>query len=198
MLIGLAAVGAARIGLAGTPAADPVTASEAECWPGTWIEDTNGWRVQLYIWDTNTPNPWVSVSVGSVRTNSGAGWYRPPHGELGALELRDPKGALLPQKAGAEVQTNLPETVPVEKWPRWHGNGGLMGVIGFKSSSPPDQLKQFRLGDVYSIQTQGVHSLLVKAAVYHMDTNGMVLKRMELPAVSTKITLVPQRRNNGP
>ena len=195
-LLGFAAMGATRPGLPRTPLADPVMATEAECWPGTWIESTNNWRVQLYIWDTNTSNPWVSVSVGSVHTNSGAGWYRPPNGELLALELRDSHGVLLPQKAGTVVQTNLPQTVPVGKWPRWHGNGGLMNVIGFRSSSPPDELKQFRLADVYCVQTQGVYSLLAKPAVYHLETNGLYLKRIDLPAIGTKLFLAPQRQKS--
>jgi hypothetical protein len=37
-----------------------VATNIGEMWPGVWKETTNRWRVQLYLWETNTAEPWVS------------------------------------------------------------------------------------------------------------------------------------------
>ena len=75
-----------------------VATNIAEMWPGVWKETTNGWRVQLYCWGTNTPEPWVSVAVGSVRFNSGGGLVGPPSGKFARFELRDADGVIVTAK----------------------------------------------------------------------------------------------------
>jgi len=45
----------------------------AQFWDGAWVEDTDGWRVELNLEKTNTPEAAVEVSFGSVVKNSDDG-----------------------------------------------------------------------------------------------------------------------------
>jgi len=78
-----------------------------EFWPGTWKEDTNGWRVQLCIYPQInnrfqdgvayplSTNLMLSVEWGSTVKNSGGGYYLTPNGKFAKFELRDAKGNII-------------------------------------------------------------------------------------------------------
>jgi len=108
----------------------------SEFWPGTWKEDTNGWRVQLCIYpEANywypkegaghpiSTNLMLSVDWGSVTKSSLDGhYYRPPNGKFAKFELLDAKGNvissnpnagsnLLIKLSGGTYGTNLPTWV---------------------------------------------------------------------------------------
>jgi hypothetical protein len=57
----------------------------AENWWGVLVEDTNGWRVSLRIYTNNSPKVEMTVHVGSVTTNSGAGLLPTPDGKYAKL-----------------------------------------------------------------------------------------------------------------
>ena len=75
-----------------------------ENWQGTWVEDTNiRWRVDLRFYQTNTPNLGMAVLVGSIVTNSGAGFLPSPDGKYAKLELLDANGKAVPTRRGAAL-----------------------------------------------------------------------------------------------
>jgi hypothetical protein len=78
----------------------------AENWWGIWAEDTNtGWRVNLRIYPTNANATKVemTVHVGSIITNSGAGLLPSPDGKYAKLELMDANKKMVPTKPGAAL-----------------------------------------------------------------------------------------------
>jgi hypothetical protein len=77
-----------------------------ENWWGIWTEDTNtGWRVNLRIYPTNANAAKVemTVHVGSIATNSGAGLLPSPDGKYTKLELLDANDKTVPTKSGAAL-----------------------------------------------------------------------------------------------
>jgi hypothetical protein len=75
-----------------------------ENWQGTWVEDANTrWRVDLRFYQTNTPGVDMTVHVGSIVTNSGAGLLPPPDGKYAKLELMDANDKVVPTKPGAAL-----------------------------------------------------------------------------------------------
>jgi hypothetical protein len=78
-----------------------------EMWWGVWSENTNtSWRVNLRIYPTNAnaAKMEMTVHVGSVITNSGAGLLPSPDGKYAKLELLDAKGRMLPTRPGAALK----------------------------------------------------------------------------------------------
>ena len=80
----------------------------SEFWNGTSKEGTNGWRVQLRVYNqTNflpragvaypfSTNLMLSVEWGSPLKNSGDGYFVTPNGRFAKFELRDDKGRIVP------------------------------------------------------------------------------------------------------
>ncbi len=94
---------------------DSVFVDPSEFWCGPGEEGTNGWRVQLRIYNrTNfalragapyplTTNLMLSVEWGSPVKNSGGGYFLTPNGKFAKFELLDAKGNVLPPTARAGV-----------------------------------------------------------------------------------------------
>lgn len=92
-----------------------------EFWPGTWKEDTNGWRVQLCVYPQInnrfkdgvayplSTNLMLSVEWGSNVKNSGSGYYRSPNGKFAKFELLNAKGNVISPNpnAGENLLLNL-------------------------------------------------------------------------------------------
>ena len=159
-----------------------------EFWPGPWTEGTNGWRVQLYCGDTNSPSPWAFLSVGSTITNSGGGYCRPPNGEVPRFELRDANGVIVSQKKKTLFPDKYPLKIPVSNFPKL-SSGTLKGLFGFFSNSPPAKLQEFKIYDVYQVPREGDYTVSVCPAIYKYDGDNMAL--INLPCISTKIHLRP-------
>lgn len=190
----------------------------AELWSGTWNQDTNGWRVQLRVCKTNSPDVCVLVQVGSVTRNSGLGYLPAPDCQFAKFELTDTNGDILsprwrsaallyqrryvgkwivrPRRWLHELDTSLeaklPLTVSVADYPHFD-NGTLVDHFGFVSNGPPCQIGYVKFKDVYSIKHEGDYTLTVCPVLYKMrsDTNEGILDRVDLPSVVTRIHLAP-------
>lgn len=92
----------------------------SEFWNGIWKEDTNGWRVQLRIYnETNiqfareglgypvSTNLMLRVEWGSVVKNSGNGYFLTPNGKFAKFELLDANGTIIQPRPNSG--TNLLE-----------------------------------------------------------------------------------------
>jgi hypothetical protein len=157
---------------------------------GVWQENTNNyWRVIICFWDTNTPNSWVSIGVGSKAVNSGGGYYKAPHEKCAKFELANiNNGTIIQPKEGASLEEQFPKSISVHDFPRWP-DGQIKGLFGFLSNSPPAQLKEFRIRDIYNIVEEGDYTLTVSPVIYKYGTNADYLDRVDLPSVTTKIHL---------
>jgi hypothetical protein len=173
----------------------PAPAYSPELWPGVLMEGTNGWRVQLACWDTNTTDPLVSVAVGSTNFNTfGSYYFGPPNGKFSKLELRDSDGIVVPPIRGVSVEGQVPLKISLSDLPRWP-DGGLRNRIAFFTNSAPAPLREFRVRDVYRIEKEGDYALTVCAVIYKFAEDRSHLNRIDLPCVSTTIHL---RQNDFP
>lgn len=174
-------------------------------WNGAWAEDTNGWRVELNIRDTNAPEMMIVVSVGSVVRNSddGTGAYlAPPRKYLEKFELKSPDGKILQTKPGYILEKDCPSRIPVRLYPITQ-LGFHEGEIWFVTNGPPCPIayREFRN---YSITNEGDYTLTVRPVLYQNrtgkkieltkdfhETNTNYFDRVDLPSVTTKVHLVP-------
>ena len=171
----------------------------ADNWWGVWVEDTNGWRVNLRIYPTNSPDMRMTVHVGSIVTNSGAGLLPTPDGKYAKLELLDANGKAVPTRRGAaaklyqgrnavmvesecvnqhppsaddaSVEENYPDTISDLEYPRWK-NGSFLYFSGFVSNGPPCHIGYIKFNDIFSIKTEGDYTLTVQPVLYRMHYDG--------------------------
>jgi hypothetical protein len=157
---------------------------------GVWNENTNGWRMLLSFWDTNTPNPHILVAVGSKVTNSGGGYFGSPNSKFAKFELLNSNGIIIPPKKGELLEYQFPARMPSSAFPKF-SDGGLKNHFGFFSNSPPVGLYDIQMHSVYQIKEEGDYTLTVCAVIYKHETNTEYLDRIDLPCVTAKIHLVP-------
>ena len=167
----------------------PVTNISA-MWPGVWVEGTNGWRVQLCCWNTNSQDCGVSIEIGNVKTNIGRGYYWTPKERFLKCDLIDSNGTAISQIPGIVLSEKFPARLPLHDFGAWP-DGRLKGRIGFMTNSPPWVLKQFQFQDKYLLKYEGDYTLAVCVVLYKSGTNN-VANRIDLPCVSTKIHLRPR------
>lgn len=183
-------------------------------WRGVWKEDTNGWRVELNFYKTNTPDITLAVEVGSTVKNSGdeGGFYTTPNGEFAKFELSDSNGIIVspkrnasatldrsqkeiygtdfPSHRGASLEENFPKEISSGAFPKWP-DGEIKCDFGFVSDGPPECIGNFRLSDVYLIKNEGDYTLTVCPVLFKVGRNQIFFDRMDLPCVSAKIHLIP-------
>ena len=170
-------------------------------WWGVWVDDTNtGWRVNLKISPTNAPSA-MTVNVGSIVTNSGAGYLPTADGKYAKLELLDANGKIVQTKPGAalrlyeyggtnvarshpmpslqdaSVEEDYPETISDTEYPRWKNGDGLqagrfMKFAGFVSNGPPCHIGYVKFNDIFSIKAEGDYTLTVQPVLYRMHHDG--------------------------
>jgi hypothetical protein len=169
---------------------------------GIWAEDTNtGWRVNLRFYRTNTPNMEMTIHVGSVVTNSGAGLSRSPDGKYAKLELFDSNGTAVTTRNGAamklfeeenavdpssekehvnkqqpsvddaSVEGNHPNTISDLKYSRWE-NGSFLHFAGFVRNGPPCWIGYIKFNDIFDIKAEGDYTLTVQPVLYRMHNDG--------------------------
>jgi hypothetical protein len=174
----------------------------AENWWGVWTEDTNtGWRVNLRIFPTNAPNVEMTVHVGSIVTNSGAGLMSTPDGKYAKLELLDASGKAVPTRRGAaaklyagknavmasaetehvnnhppsaddvSVKNNYPDTISDLEYSRWK-KGSFLNHSGFAINGPPCHIGYIKFNDIFSIKSEGDYTLTVQPVLYRMHNDG--------------------------
>jgi hypothetical protein len=167
-------------------------------WRGIWAENSNGWRVNLRMNGPHLPNvETMTVHVGSIVTNSGAGLLPTPDGKYARLELFDSSGntiqprmgaaAILyndknavlpafenehvnnhpPNAADATVEENYPDTISDLEYSRWK-NGAFLEFAGFVSNGPPCQVGYIKFDDIFSIKTEGDYQITVQPVLYRM------------------------------
>jgi hypothetical protein len=159
-------------------------------WPGIWRQNSNGWRLQVYLWGTNNADPWVSVAVGNTLRNSGVGYYWTPNGKFEKCALVDSNGIIITPKSGIQFEQQFPSNLPIKEFPRWQ-DGSLKNLIATKTNSPPRMLKEFRLRDVFNTTSDGEYTLTIGVSLYEVETNGQSCDKIELPYVSAKMYLKP-------
>jgi hypothetical protein len=172
-----------------------------ENWWGIWTENANGWRVNLRFYDTNTPNMAMTVHVGSMVTNSGAGLLPTPDGKYAKFELLDSNGIAVPTKKGAalklyheenaviakfqndlvnnhppstddtSVKESYPATMSDLEYPRWK-NGAFLQFAGFVSNGPPCHIGYIKFNDIFSIKAEGHYTLTVQPVLFRMHYEG--------------------------
>jgi hypothetical protein len=173
----------------------------ARNWWGVWAEGTNGWRVNVRIYETNTPNVKMTVHVGSIVTNSGPGLLPTPDTKFAKLQLLDPNGKVVPTKPGSalalyeyggtnvsrphpmpswrdgSVEENYPATISDTEYPRWKSGWGqtagrFVKFVGFVSNGPPCHVGYFRFNDIFSVKAEGDYTLTVQPVLYRMHSEG--------------------------
>jgi hypothetical protein len=170
----------------------PATNIEA-VWPGIWQQNTNGWRVQVYGWNTNGPDAWVSVGIGNTVTNStgGGGYLWTPNERFAKFELMDSNGMAVLPKKGIILEDQFPSRLPIHDFPKW-SDGELKNRMGFFTNSPPWILKQVRIRDLYQLKEEGEYTLTVCPIIYKFGTNAEnFVYKIDLPCVTAKIYLKP-------
>jgi hypothetical protein len=155
-----------------------------------WKEMTNGWRVALGV-TTNTSDQW-GVALGSILTNSGPGYLKPPYEKFAKFELLDSDGKVMQPKPNAGTnllkwyandllyQTNqpvwasltngslvvaFPETILAKDYAHYIG-GSIVGDFRFSTKQGPMPICLFTLGDLYSITNEGDYTLTVRPVLY--------------------------------
>lgn len=187
----------------------------ARFWRGIWKEDANGWRVELNFERTNTPDVSVWVSIGSVvrNTEDGTGdYFLPPRGRFAKFELLSPDGTVIrPQTGDWSMERDWPKRMPVRLYLPMEV-GPLAGEFWFVSNGPPFRVGGYSLEGLYSITNEGDYTLTVRPFLYHNltgrkidvsgahfhQTNTDYFDRVDLPAVSCKIHLIPEEKYHPP
>ena len=160
-------------------------------WPsGIWKETTNGWRVMVYAWNTNTFSPTVSVAVGSRSVNSGGGYFKSYNGKFTKFELVDSKGAVIKPMRWKSMEYQFPIRISDENFPKWP-DGGLKYLFGFSSNGPPVDLNDVKLFSVFRVEAEGDYILTVSPVIYRHEANAGFLDRVDLPTVTIKMHLRP-------
>jgi hypothetical protein len=182
----------------------------AQFWDGAWAEDTNGWRVELNVAKTNTPEMTVEVSFGSVVKNSDDGtgeFFLPPHGLFPKFELKSPDGKILQPYTGIAVEQDCPSRIPVRSYPSYKVSY-MVGEIWFVTNGPPAPngplIGPLEFRTYYSITNEGDYTLTVRPVLYQnrtgrkieikkdfQETSTNYFDRVDLPEVTTKVHLVP-------
>jgi hypothetical protein len=187
--------------------------------PGVWKENANGWRTLLYV-STNTFDLSI-IAAGNVMTNSGPGYLKAPYGKFAKFELLNSEGEIVQPRLNAgtnmlkwyyhnlpfntnqpawasptngSLEVNFPETTSVKFYP--HGRSGSTVGDFYSTAGQPMAIIWFKLGDLYSVTNEDDYTLTVCPVLYKqgVGTNySEVLKRVDLPCVTTKIHLVPAR-----
>jgi hypothetical protein len=96
---------------------------------------------------------------------------------------------------------DFPETTFAKDYAHFQG-GSIVGDFGFSALIGPMPICQFTLGDLYSITNEGDYTLTVQPVLYkynpRKNINGLsntnVLHRVDLPSVTTKVHLVPNKK----
>jgi hypothetical protein len=217
----------------------------SEFWSGPWNEATNGWRVQLRVYNrTNfayragvakpfSTNLMLSVEWGSPVKDSGGGYFVAPNGKFDKFELLDGKGNVVPPKPSAgrnllgrsdnritsggqgltygtdrpawlslekgSLVAAFPETVSTNVYPRFADTGQMAGEIWSVTNRPPACISLLELDDTYYVADEGDYTLTVQPVLYRRDAraDAGVLRRVDLPSVTTKVHLAPVTRNMG-
>jgi len=187
-----------------------------------WKEMTNGWRVALGV-STNASDRWA-VALGSLITNSGGGYLKPPYGKFAKFELLNSDGNIMQPKPNAgtnllkwynhdlahqtnqpawasptngSLEVDFPATASAEEYPHFR-SGSIVGDFDFFGGYPMP-ISLFTLGDLYSITNEDDYTLTVQPVLYKQfnHTNSDILDRVDLPSVTTKIHLVPNEKLNS-
>jgi hypothetical protein len=190
-----------------------------ELWGGTWRQGSNGWRVQLSFFETNSEKAYVWVQVGSTVVNSGPGYLPPPDGRFLKFRLADTNGAAVKERwraaakmfqldyANAKIygrrpwthwldtslEGEFPLTISGAEYPRFE-DGTFVNYFGFTSNGPPCLVGFVEFNDTYSIKAEGDYTLTVRPVLYKMrnGTNETMLDRVDLPTVSATVHLKPR------
>jgi hypothetical protein len=194
------------------------TTNMEQFWHGNWLEDTNGFRVQLNT-ASNASSFMVSVQVGTFRLGlpPGSIYYATPNGKFAKFKLTDSNGLVIPPKPGAgtnlldtirvyyrtnppawaapsagSLVADFPERVSTNVWPLYYKGVGLARSVHMTARGYPRQISSLNLYDLYFITKQGDYTLTVQPVLYMQKSYASeFLDRMDLPSVTTNVHLVP-------
>jgi len=158
-----------------------------------WKEMPNGWRVGIHeVWDR--PGS-IVLYAGSITTNSGPGYIRPPYCKFSKFQLVDSERNIVQPRpeAGTNLvryyantfndQTNVPpwasptnrsltvdfpESASAMDFPHSH-IGDLAGDYNFRAQKETVGICMFNLNDLYPIINEGDYTLTVQTVLYKCD-----------------------------
>lgn len=166
--------------------------NKADIWPGIWKDSTNGLRIEIILVDTNTLLASACVYVGSLTTNSSAGYFAPEKGPFTKCELLDSNGTIIVPKKGKTLEAALAPEIKVTSLQK-DSKGRLKGHIIFDPRGP-GLIKEFRFKDVYNIEKEGDYVFTIYPVIYQGSPLGAALKRVDLPRLSAKVHLLPEAK----
>jgi len=155
-------------------------------WPGAWVENTNGVRVQLSF-TTAKGDALAHIGVGSVKSNALGGYVKAAGYMFLKFELQDTNGVELPLKDNTTVVKSVPTLLSVRDFPR-DPNGRLESVSYFTNGGPTT-LAVVDLKSIYRIPREHDYVLTVCPVIYKFGSNVGYLERVDLPCVSSKVHL---------
>lgn len=88
----------------------------------------------------------------------------------------------------------FPKAIPISIYPRsrW---GYILGGLWTVTNRPPSAINFLTLDEVYSVPKEGDYTLTVQPVLYRRsDSDAGVLDRVDLPAVTTRVHLVPNAK----
>jgi len=97
--------------------------------------------------------------------------------------------------SSGSLEANFPPLTTTNVYPRFP-YGGIAGEIGSVTNRPPFFISFLKLDNVYQITNEGDYTLTVQPVLYkrYNHTNTAILDRVDLPAVSMTIHLVPNAK----
>jgi len=95
----------------------------------------------------------------------------------------------------------FPKTISTDVYPYFEYDNGygkirrqIMGETGSVTSRPPFYIGFLKLDEIYPVTNEGDYTLTVQPILYKKRIGTNILDRVDLPEVSAKIHLVPNKR----
>jgi hypothetical protein len=90
---------------------------------------------------------------------------------------------------------DFPQTISTNVYPLYGQDGEIACHIGFVSNGGTARINLLNLNDLYSITNEGDYTLTVRPVLYDQhNRNYATLDRLDLPSVTTKVHLVPNKK----
>jgi hypothetical protein len=95
----------------------------------------------------------------------------------------------------ASLEAKFPKTASTDVYPRYP-DGRIAGKIECSTNRPPVNVGFVKLDEIYSITNEGDYTLTIQPVLYKRgnQANDSTLERVDLPAVTTKLHLLPNSK----
>ena len=157
-----------------------------------WSESTNvvpDMTVSVYtlnpelFFGGKMPDPHAPIPLIAKIFGEGLLYYIPTNLFCGPVELRDPKGALLPSKKPDPLRESYPPSFSIAASKK--ARPDTKTVYPYHLASSGDLLARFHIGDYFDINGPGVYKVTVQPMIYKREsTKSDICSRIELPPVT--------------